>query len=348
MGQVLVFEAPRKIGFVDEAVAAPGEGEVLLRTLYSGISAGTELTAYRGTNPYLHKTWDPDRRLFTSAAAEPAYPLTGWGYEEVGEIAEVGAGVSDLRVGQRVFGIWGHRESRVVSAEYARERILPDPVAPVHGIFSRIGDIALNGILDGEVKLGETVAVFGLGVIGQILAQLARLAGARVIVSDLVPERLELARKLGADEALDAGAGGVAEKIKQLTSGRGADVCFEVSGSTRALNEAIRACAYSSKVVAVGFYQGEGAGLFLGEEYHHNRITLVCSQISGVNPTLGHRWDRLRLTRTFMGLVAQGRVELQPLVTHVVPFRGAAAAFELLDKAPASVMQAVLSFGDAA
>src|SRR5688572_12986196 len=104
MARVLAFEGPRKLGYRDEDVASPGPGEVVVRTLFSGISAGTELTAYRGTNPYLHKTWDPDQRLFTTestGAAKPDYPLVGWGYEEVGEIVEVGSGVSDLKVGQR-------------------------------------------------------------------------------------------------------------------------------------------------------------------------------------------------------------------------------------------------------
>ncbi len=347
MAKVLAFEGPRKLGYRDEDVSAPGAGEVLLRTLYSGISAGTELTAYRGTNPYLHKTWDVSRRLFTTAqagAAKPDYPLVGWGYEEVGEIVEVGAGVTDLEAGQRVFGIWGHREKKVVTAEYARDRLIPAHVTPVHGVFSRIGDIALNAVLDAGVNLGETVAVFGMGVIGLVLAQLARLSGARVIVIDMIPERLALAQKQGADHIIDAKAGGVAEQIKDLTGGRGADICFEVSGSTRALHEATRAVAYSSKVVAVGFYQGDGVGLALGEEYHHNRISLVCSQISGVNPALGHRWDRPRLTREFMALVASGRVDLQPLVTHLIPFDEAAAAFELIDTKPESVLQAVLAF----
>ena len=346
MGQVLVFEGPRRIGFADEEVAAPAAGEVLVRTLYSGISAGTELTAYRGTNPYLRKTWEADRRLFTAAPADGAsYPLVGWGYEEVGEVAALGAGVVDIEVGQRVYGIWGHREARVIAADYARARILPPHVNPVHGIFARIGEISLNAMLDGEPHLGETVAVFGLGVIGQVVAQLARLSGARVIGVDLVAERLELARRLEVDTVIDGSGGQVAEQIKALTEGRGADVCFEVTGAHRGLHEAIRACAYSSRVVAVGFYQGEATGLALGEEYHHNRISLVCSQISGVNPALQHRWDRPRLTRAFMDLVARGVVALDPLITHVVPFREAAAAFELLDQSPASVMQAVLSFG---
>jgi 2-desacetyl-2-hydroxyethyl bacteriochlorophyllide A dehydrogenase len=345
MGQVLVFEGPRRIGFIEEEVAAPGAGEVLVRTLYSGISAGTELTAYRGTNPYLTRTWNPAQRLFTQADQE-GYPAGGWreGYEEVGEIAALGPGTDDLQLGQRVYGIWGHREMKVLAADYARARILPPHVPPVHGIFARIGEIALNAMLDGEPHLGETVAVFGLGVIGQLVCQLARLSGARVIGVDLVTERLDLARTLEVDVLIDGGQGMVAEQVKQLTEGRGADVCFEVTGNARGLHEAIRACAYTSRVVAVGFYQGEAAGLRLGEEFHHNRVAVICSQISGVNPALQHRWDRPRLTRAFMGLVAEGRVLLDPLITHVVPFREAAAAYELLDKSPSAVMQAVLSF----
>lgn len=347
MGAALAFVAPRKIEFVDEADAPVGAGEVRLRTLFSGISAGTELTAYRGSNPYLSKVWDAERRLFTSATGQaPGYPLVGWGYEEVGEIVEVGAGVDDLAVGQKVFGIWGHREGKVVTAEYARPRLLPVHVPPMHGIFSRIGDIALNAMLDGQINLGETVAIFGLGVIGQLAVQLARLSGATVIAVDLVPRRRELAQKLGADVVID-GRSGAAEEIKRLTGNRGADVCIEASGANRALHEAIRACAYSSRVVATGFYQGEGTGLALGDEFHHNRIELACSQISGVNTALRHRWTRERLTEVFMKLVADGRVQVEPLVSHVVPFREAAALFDVIDTRTDEVMQGVLSFGAA-
>src|SRR5215211_1064524 len=125
MGAVLVFEAPYRIAIAEEAEPALGAGEVRLRTLFSGISAGTELTAYRGTNPYLHKRWDANRRLFVADERDGSeYPLTGWGYEEVGEIVEAGEDVTDLSVGQRIYGVWGHRASHVVSAEYARSRLL--------------------------------------------------------------------------------------------------------------------------------------------------------------------------------------------------------------------------------
>jgi 2-desacetyl-2-hydroxyethyl bacteriochlorophyllide A dehydrogenase len=344
MGTALVFEAPGQIGFVVEEDPPLAAGEVRLATLYSGISAGTELTAYRGTNPYLHRRWDADRRLFvTDPAGSPGYPLVGWGYEEVGEVIELGPGVDGVALGQRVYGIWGHRTRRVVTAEQARRFTLAGSAEPVLGIFSRIGSIALNGILDAGIHLGETVAVFGLGVIGQIVAQLARLSGARVIAVDLIPSRLELASRLGAEVVLSA-AEAPAEQIKGLTGGRGADVVIESTGSTAALHEAIRACAYSSRVVALGFFQGEGVGLRLGEEFHHNRIDLVCSQISNTPPALRHRWDRDRLATTVIDLAVSGRLELQPLISHTAPFRDAAALFELLDTRAAEAMQTLLSF----
>lgn len=345
MGSVTVFSGLRTLTFADEPDRQLQPGEVRLRTLFSGISAGTELTAYRGTNPYLHKRWDPERRIFVADSSEaPQYPLTGWGYEECGEIIEIAPDVEGLAVGQRVWGTWGHRTHRVVTAEYARARILPPHVDPILGIFSQIGAIALNGILDAQINLGETVAVFGLGVVGQLVAQLAKLSGARVLGVDLVASRLELATQLGIDVAINGRERPAAEAIKELTGGRGADVCIEASGATAALNEAVRACAYSAKVVAMGFFQGEARSLFLGEEFHHNRINIVGSQISGVAPDLKYRWDMLRLTQTFMGLVADGRLNLRPLITDTAPFSKAGALFALLDEQPQEAIQAVIDF----
>lgn len=345
MVTALILEAPRALAFVDEPEPALAADQVRVRTLLSGISAGTELTSYRGTSPHVEKRWDAERRLFVrNDAGKPKYPVTNLGYEEVGEIVELGADVHDLAVGDRVCGTWGHRTAHVAAADYVRARRLPRGVDPLVGIFSHMGPVALNGVLDAEIRLGETVCVFGLGVVGQLVAQLARLSGARVIGVDPVGARRDLAARLGATDVLDAGAGSVAEQVKELTRGRGADVCIEASGSTNALNEAIRACAYSSKVVAMGFFQGEGKGLFLGEEFHHNRIDLVCSQISGVANVIRHRWDRLRLISTFIDLAAAGSVDVGALVTHRRPFAEARALFELLDARPAEALQTVLTF----
>jgi 2-desacetyl-2-hydroxyethyl bacteriochlorophyllide A dehydrogenase len=346
---VLTVAGPRELVF-EEVPLALGERDVLVETLASGISAGTELTLYRGTNPYLSKRWDGERRLFREEGTPSlTYPVRTLGYEEVGRVVALGAAAEGVAVGELVFGTWGHRTHHVMPVEEAARRRLPRGLEPRLGIFSHIGAIALNGVHDAQISIGDTVAVFGLGVPGQIVAQLATRAGARVVGVDLVPSRLRLAVETGAVAvAIDPREASPAETIKALTDGRGADVAIEVSGSARALHEAIRSVAFSSVVVAMGFLQGDAIGLALGEEFHHNRVTLRCSQISGVAPERAHRWDRVRLARTALELQADGALDLRPLVSHVVPFREAPAAFAMLDASPHEAMQVVLDFGGAA
>jgi threonine dehydrogenase-like Zn-dependent dehydrogenase len=343
VGKVVVFTQPRTLTIEETEDRALEGSEVRLKTLYSGISAGTELTAYRGSNPYIHKRWDEGRRIFVEGETQSQpYPIRGWGYEEVGEVVEIGPATEGVKVGDVIYGTWGHRTHHIVKNDYARNRILPSGLDPITGIFSQIGAIALNGVLDAAIRIGETVAVFGLGVPGQIVAQLAKRSGARVVGVDLHPKRRDTALACGVDHVLDPRDGSAAEAIKAFTDGRGADVSIEVSGFAPALHEAIRATAYSAKVVAMGFFQGEATGLFLGEEFHHNRVNVVCSQISGVAPDLHYRWNGLRLAQTAIRLQAEGTIDLRPIISHTFPFMEAAEAFALLDTNPADTLQVVL------
>jgi 2-desacetyl-2-hydroxyethyl bacteriochlorophyllide A dehydrogenase len=343
------FTGPGAVGLVEEDVPVLRPGTVRVRTLYSGISSGTEMTAYRGSNVYLTKQWDPAQRLFTSGGRSFDYPVTGWGYSEVGEVVEcaddVDGTVPGLRVGDVVYGIWGHRSEAVLPAEALAGRLLPPHVDPVAGVFARVGGIAMNAVLAADLHLGETVAVFGQGVIGLLTTRLAALSGARVIAVDTIVPRLDLARRLGASLTVDAAdeTTTVAEGIKR-TAPEGADVSIEISGSYRALHEAVRSTAPGGRVVAAGFYQGEGAGLHLGEEFHHNRIQIVASQIGGVPTGLAGRWTTERLHRTFMGLVADGRVDVAPLISHVLPCDDVVEAYRLLDEHPAKTLEMILDF----
>ncbi|MDQ4137665.1 MAG: zinc-binding alcohol dehydrogenase, partial [Actinomycetota bacterium] len=195
-----------------------------------------------------------------------------------------------------------------------------------------------------DLHVGETVAVFGLGVPGQLVAQLARLNGARVIAVDGIAARRQLATRLGADLVLDVAAGSAAETIRDLTDDRGADVAIEITGNVRALHEAIRSVAYNSRVVVAGFSQGDAMGLRLGEEFHHNRVQLVSSQISGPAASLAHRWDRYRLWSTAIALAESGRLDVLSLISHEVPYRDAAEAYRMLDERSAEALQVVLDF----
>jgi 2-desacetyl-2-hydroxyethyl bacteriochlorophyllide A dehydrogenase len=322
----------------------PGAGEVRVQTLYSGISAGTELTQYRGSNPHLTRQWNSADRVFVDAMPATSYPFSAWGYQEVGRIDAIGPDVDDLIPDQRVWGAWQHRSSAIVTASWASERRVPDEVSALQAVFVRIGAIALNAVLDADIHLGEHVAVFGLGVAGLLATRLARLSGAKVIAVDRVAKRLALAAALGADDCVDITERDAAEAIRTLTSGRGADVSIELTGSYRGLHDAVRATAYNSRVVCAGFLQGEGIGLRLGEEFHHNRIAIVCSQISGVRSDLAHRWSRERLDTTMLDLLVGGDLAVDPLISHVVPVERAAQAFALLDAGDPDALQVVLDF----
>jgi threonine dehydrogenase-like Zn-dependent dehydrogenase len=227
----------------------------------------------------------------------------------------------------------------------ASARRMPDGADPRIGIFSHIGAVALNGVHDAHIRMGDLVVVFGLGVPGQIVIQAARASGATVIGVDPVASRRAMAERLGADRTLDPTAGSVADIVKGETGGRGADVCIEVSGVPSALAEAMRTVAYASRVVAMGFFQGEARGLHLGDEFHHNRIELISSQISGVAPEASHRWSKPRLWQTAVRLQHEGRLNLIPLITDVVPFEQAPELFARLDKGDPAILQSVLQFG---
>jgi 2-desacetyl-2-hydroxyethyl bacteriochlorophyllide A dehydrogenase len=345
--EVVSLAAPYDVGLVTYDPQPLVPGSVRVRTWYSGVSAGTELTAYRGTNPYLSRTWDAGRRLFVDGPPTFAYPVQGWGYSEVGQVVEAGDGVTRPAAGDVVHGIWGHRSEAVLPAAAVAERIWTGQ-DPLSGTFAWVGSIALNALLAADVRLGDRVAVFGQGVIGLLATRLAVLAGAEVVAVDSIEPRLEVARAMGAAHVVPADApGGAGVVVRTWSGGPGVDSAIELSGNDRALHEAVRSVVVNGTVAASGFYQGGATHLRLGEEFHHNRVRLVASQISGVPVQLGHRWDQPRLVRTFMDQVRRGRVDARSLVTDVVDAAEVATVFERLDRGDPGIVQAVLRFADA-
>jgi len=341
---IVQFTEPGRVELIENDPAPMTAGTVRVATWYSGISAGTELTAYRGTNPYLNGTWDAERRLFVPGEPSFAYPVQGWGYSEVGQVVEVADDVTTLAVGDVVHGIWGHRSDAVLPASALEWRRMPQDADPVLGTFARVASIGLNAVLAADVRLGERVAIFGQGVIGLLATRLATLSGGKVFAVDTVAGRLEKAEQFGAVETIDAlSEGGAGAHIRELTGG-GVDSAIELSGTDRALHEAVRCVVVEGLVAASGFYQGGAANLRLGEEFHHNRVRIAASQISGVPVGLGGRWDQPRLVRTVMDLILSGALDAGALVSDVVDAAEVAGVFARLDGGDPQILQAVLRF----
>ena len=343
MAYLVELTQPRVVGIRTYSPPEVGADEVLVRTLYSGISAGTELTIYRGTNPYLGKRRDPELGLFLAGEPSFGYPVDVWGYSEVGVVQAVGTSVAAPTLGDVVWGIWGHRSHAVLPAERLIGHVMPADLDARVGTFDRVGAVALNAVLDADARVGETVAVFGQGVIGLLTTQLLISQGCDVLAIDAMPNRLELARSFGATP-FEAGADDLALAIRSHTGGAGPDRVIELTGAYPALHEAIRVAGVGGTVIAAGFYQGPATALALGEEFHHNRVNLISSQIGALPVALRERWSRERLHRTVMQLCATRRLDPLPLISHVLPAADAAAAYELIDQPPPDLLQVILDF----
>jgi len=343
MAYLVQLVQPRHVGIHQFRTPDAGPGQVRVRTLYSGISAGTELATYRGTNPYLQKQWDPEAALFLPGQTTFSYPVDVWGYSEVGVVEALGPETTGVAIDDVRWGIWGHRSHAVLSAEALSGHELPEGLDPIVGTFDRVGAVALNAVLATGACVGESVAVFGLGVIGLLATQLLIAQGNDVLAVDTMPHRLRLAEDFGA-AAFTAGDGDLALLMREQTGGRGPDRVIELTGAYPALHQAIRVAGVGGTVVAAGFYQGPATALALGEEFHHNRVTIVSSQIGSVPPALSSRWTRERLHETVIRLCAAGRMDPRPLVSHVIPAQDAAAAYRLIDQPPEGLLQVVLDF----
>jgi Zn-dependent alcohol dehydrogenase len=315
-------------------------GMVRVRTEVSVISPGTEMT-YIGrdaSNPYLHKTWDPELRLFSPGAPTQDYPIV-FGYRAAGTIAA--SGDADLPPGTRVFGRWRHTEFTTLSVADARAQRLPDELSLDDGAdLAQMLPIALNAVAYAEERHANAPAVvFGCGPVGLIIAQVARATGATTVYAvDRLPRRLAIAKTLGL-VPLDAAGEDVPLRLKRAHGADGIPVAFECSGSARALHEAIRVVRRRGTVVAVGFYQGEATGLFLGDEFHHNGVEVRSGQIGNLHP----RWEIGALRAFGIDLARRGAVVLGGLPRIAFPVEQAAEAFVALQR-PAALLQAALSY----
>lgn len=317
-----------------------GEGEVRLDTLYTGFSAGTELTFLKGTNPYLHARWDGETALFVGGEAGLRYPVPFLGYMEVARVAETRA--AGFAEGDVLAATFGHKTGHTARA--GQDLLVPVParIDPILGIYvAQMGPIAANGILHADAEMlgrdvpglgagiaGRPVMVVGAGIVGLLTALFAARAGAdEVAVVDPSAFRRETAAALGFT-ALDEPEAAPFAKSRWHHGGsdRGADIVFQTRARPGSLHQALRALRPQGAVIDLAFYQDGAETLRLGEEFHHNGLAIRCAQIGRVPRGLGFAWDRRRLARETLGLlVSAGDAIRTRMITDVVPFDDAPA-----------------------
>ncbi len=322
-------------------VGALPPGHVRVRTVTTAISPGTEMT-YIGagaTNPYLHKRWDPDLRIFVAGKPSIEYPIV-FGYRAAGKVVE--SATPAVPVGTRIYGKWRHTELVALPADVASEQRIPDGLSFDDGVdIAQMAPIGLNAIAyAGDELRGTPTVVFGAGLVGLIVAQVAAASGASAVhIVDRLPSRLEIAKTCGLDTLLSADGVDVARDLKLRLGAESFAVAFECTGSTRALQEAIRVVRRRGRVVAVGFYQGEAAGLFLGDEFHHNGVEIRSAQIGNIHPA----WSLATLRARVLEIALGGRLALGRLPRVTFPVEKAADAFATM-KTPDTVLQAALAY----
>jgi 2-desacetyl-2-hydroxyethyl bacteriochlorophyllide A dehydrogenase len=332
VARALWFAAPRTVEFRLEKAPPPGPGEARIQAIASALSQGTEMLVYRGEVP-------ADLPLdLPTLAGSFSFPIK-YGYATVGRVLDVGAGTEDLAPGGLVFVHHPHQDVFVVPADVPVR--LPDGLDPLLGLFIANLETALNVVHDTPLRLGETALVFGQGVVGLLVTQLLKLAGAgRVLAVDPLEKRRELARAIGADEAFEPGED-LAGRVLDATGGRGVDVAVEASGSGTALQAAIDAVAVEGTVVVASWYGTKPVTLSLGGHFHRGRVMLRSSQVGRMNPDLDPRWDRARRMETVLGLLP--RLRLEELISHRHPFDRAPDAYRLVDERPGEAVQVILT-----
>ncbi|MCC6729893.1 MAG: zinc-binding dehydrogenase [Chthonomonadales bacterium] len=326
-----------------------GPRDVRVRTRFAAPKHGTETHSILGS-PFDFNRWDRRLRMFLpreeeeAAAPRDERPV---GNIAVGVVTEVGPEVSRWRTGDAVFGYGRIREVN---------QALEDVWRPLAGLSDEDAvcvdpaHVAFVAVRDGKVRIGDHVAVFGLGAIGLMAAQVARAGGARrVFVIDPLEMRRNCAAAHGADAALDPLACDAALAIKEATDGAGVDVSIETSGSARALHEAIRCIRQCGTVVHVPWGPRDCAELHLDEEFHLNRPTLVGSQAwpGWGNPDRDYPvWDWERASAAAADLLRDGLIASSGVVTPIVSFDEAPEALPAMFTRPETTIKLGVRFAE--
>ena len=342
--KTLYFTAPEEIELREEPMLAPAPNEVLVETLLSAISAGTEMLVYRGRFQEVAETFD-------KISAGLHYPVA-YGYACIGRVIDAGSDVERAWIDRQIFSFQPHTSHFI--ADPATLLLLPPDLSPESACFLPSMETAVNLVQDAAPILGEAALVLGQGVIGLLTTALLKEFPLQALVTaDNYPLRRKSSADLEVTASLDPKTPEFYEDALSYThdspaeisspAGRpGFDLTFELSGNPAALNDAISLTKFSGRIMIGSWYGQNQAPTNLGGSFHRSRIRLISSQVSTIAPELSARWDKRR--RFAAAWNAIRRIKPEKWVTHRIPFSQAGSAYKLLDASPAQTIQIIFNY----
>lgn len=312
------------VGYQEDDLPEPGAREIQVRAYASVISPGTERAF-----------------ILNLENTDPNYPQ--WlGYSCAGIIEKVGTEVKEFVEGDRVACIMHHKSLGNINADNAVK--IPDGLSFKEAAFIRLGVICMQGLRKADIELGEKVLVFGLGLIGQIVLQLAGNSGAiQVLGIDRVASKLKLASICGADGVLNSLDDCWMEKLRLMTDGEGPHAVIECTGFPQPVTWALQAARKFGRVVLLGSTRGDVSINFY-KDAHKKGLKIIGAHISA-NPVFeSHRnyWTFKDNACCFLQLLKHKKINIGPLITQEIVWDRALEAYEKLLSWESDMLAAVI------
>ncbi|HEU5078988.1 MAG TPA: zinc-binding alcohol dehydrogenase [Opitutaceae bacterium] len=305
-------------GWLEYELAPPAADEVQIRHQFGAEKHGTMMAFYKGYGNDRGR-WDREKKMhIPHDGVLWDYPVP-LGNMNVGIVEKTGSAVLALKEGDRVLSYGGFQPTANKPASACWK--LPKDVPWESAVCLDPANYALGAMRDGDVRVGDRVAVFGMGAIGLMCVQMARVCGAETIIAlDPLPHRREVATRFGATHVIDPVASKAGELIRDYTGGEGADVVVEYSGSVAAMQQSLIGVCYGGTVVAGAFPPPYPAGLDFGGEAHMNRAHIVFSRTESEPNRDYPRWSHRRILEATFTLICRGQLDARPLLDPVVSF----------------------------
>ena len=330
--KTLFFTSPGKLDIRESTLSPLKDDEVLVETICSAISAGTEMLVYRGQFPRIAEKDD-------GMSSDLRYPLA-YGYACVGRIKEIGARVDKSLQHRLVFAF--HPHASLFKSPLASIILLPNAISPEAASFLPNMETAVNLVQDGAPILGERCLILGQGIVGLLTASLlSEFPLNALATTDFYEMRRAASMQIVGVQTFDPGNANCSEDLHAFAGGK-FDLTYELSGSPSALNDAIAATTFSGRVVIGSWYGQKRAEIDLGGTFHRSRIKLIASQVSTISAELSSRWDKSR--RFDVAWKALERIRPERWITLRLSIDEADKAYRLLDENPQDAIQILFDY----